>query len=576
MVTYLSMLEKLIFLYGEEKGKETANKLEKIINEAKVKIDCEDRLFWDEKDVFLITYADSFRDMDSRFRGNDRRSSNNRRNGNDNNGTLKTLSKFLDVHLKNVLNGVHILPFYPYSSDRGFSIIDYYQVKKEFGTWGDIEEISKKYRLMADLVLNHVSIKHDWFQRFLAGDPKYENYFIWFEEDKIPWDDLKKVIRSRVTPLVTPFETKKGRRFVWTTYSVGNFTDQVDLNYQNPEVLLEILKVILNLLEKGVRIFRLDGVSGIWKQLGTTCRHLPQTHTILKLFREIMNEVCPSAFIITETTTASFAENISYFGNNQDEAQVVYNFPLAPLILQAFYSRSSKHLTDWQRNMTQLSPKNSLFNILDIHDGINIHAVKSLLSDSEVQSIFKEVGEHGGQFSYRTGPDGQKTVKEMHVTWWSAINRKDDEPFDLQLRKFLTSRAIAMSIRGIPAIYYLSLFGRENDIAACEKTKHGRDINRTNLSFSEISEALSNRQSRDAKVFHSLLDLINLRKQFKAFHPNARQEVLSLDERIFAVLRGEGDERILALHNVSGEKVDVKFEEKNFSLEPYGFIWVEV
>lgn len=555
------MLEKLKFLYGEGKGKWVYDELQKIIAEVKNKIKSADRVLWSEKDIFLISYPDSFQEtLDSRFRGND------------SGGTLKTLKKFLDIHLKSEIKDVHILPFYPYSSDRGFSIIDYYKVKPEFGNWDDVREISKKYRLMTDLVLNHVSVKHDWFQRFLAGDPKYENFFVWFEEDKIPWDDLKKVVRSRATPLVTPFATKKGRRFVWTTYSVGNFTDQVDLNYQNPDVLIEITKILLNLLEMGVRVFRLDGASGIWKQLGTTCRNLPQTHTTIKLFHEILSALCPNALIITEATTSSLEENFKYFGKEHDEAQMVYNFPLAPLVLGAFYSGSSKQLTLWQANLPELNPKTTLFNILDIHDGINTHAARTILSEAELQAIFEEVEKRGGQFSYRTGPDGQRTVKEMNVTWWSALSMKD-EPFDLQLRKFVTSRAIAMSIRGIPAIYYLSLFGGENDIAAYEKTKHGRDINRTNLDFRELSEKLSDFQTKEAKVFNALVALIKKRKQYKAFHPNAKQEVLSLDERIFAVLRGEGKEKVLALHNLSKDRVEIKHKNSMLTLDPYDFIW---
>src|SRR3989344_4024460 len=266
------MLKKLIFLYGEEKGKEIDEKLNKIIAETKAKIVCEDRSFWDERDVFLITYADSFQEA--------------------NTPSLSTVKKFLNLHLKGVISDLHMLPFYPYSSDRGFSITDYYQVKKEFGTWQDIENIAKNYRLMADLVLNHVSVKHEWFQKFLAGDPKYEDYFIWFKKDKIPHEELKKVDRPRATPLLTPYKTIKGERWIWTTFSVENSTDQVDLNYKNPEILLEIVRIILFLLQKGVRIFRLDAIPYIWKKLGTSCENLPEAHVVVSLLRNVLDLVC--------------------------------------------------------------------------------------------------------------------------------------------------------------------------------------------------------------------------------------------------------------------------------------------
>lgn len=552
----VSIAEKLKLLYGEEKGKKAAATIESLIQTARTSIRCKQSQLWDEKDIFLITYPDSFKEEAT--------------------PTLTTLNKFLEAHLNSVINGVHILPFYPFSSDRGFSIIDYNQVKQEFGKWTDIEKIGRNYRLMVDLVLNHLSVEHEWFQKFLAGDPKYENYFIWFEKGNIPHEDLKKVIRSRTTPLVTPFKTAKGERYVWTTYSVGDSTDQIDLNYQNPEVLIEIVKIFLNLLKEGVTIFRFDGASGIWKQLGTSCRHLPQTHTIIKLFRQILDEVCPSAIIITEVTTGSLSENINYFGDGRDEANIVYNFSLAPLVLQSYYSASVKHLNEWQDSVNPGKNTNTFFNILDIHDGINIHSAKSFLNDSELEVLFTNVAERGGKFSYRLWSDGQKTVKEMHITWWSALNGKGDESFELQMQKFITSRAIAMSIKGIPAIYYLSLFGKENDISAFAKTKHGRDINRTSLSYGQTNRDLSQKGSRDARIFYGLHELINRRKQLSAFHPNAPQKILLLDDRVFSVLRGEGKDCVLALHNLSSAKIELKYLERVFSLEPYGYIWEKV
>ena len=277
------MIEKLIFLYGEEKGRDLEQRLKKLIDEVKTKIVCQDRSFWDEKDIFLITYPDSFQEIDS---GQARMTIS---------VTLKTLSKFLDVHLKGVINGVHILPFYPYSSDRGFSITDYYQVKKEFGSWNDIADIGKNYRLMADLVLNHVSVKHAWFQKFLVGDERYWDYFIHFDKSEIPEEELKRVVRPRASPLLTKFITKKGERWVWTTFSVEDSTDQVDLNYKNPQVLLELIKVIFFLLDKGIRVFRLDAAPFVWKEIGTNCWNLPQTHILISLIRGTLDKICPQA-----------------------------------------------------------------------------------------------------------------------------------------------------------------------------------------------------------------------------------------------------------------------------------------
>ena len=552
--------DKLIILYGEEKGKEVGERLKNIINEAKSKIICENRSMWDEKDIFLITYADSFQEANAR--------------------SLITLKKFLDFCLKDVIDNVHILPFYPYSSDRGFSITDYYQVKKEFGSWNDIEEIGKHYRLMADLVLNHVSVKHEWFQKFLAGDPKYENYFIWFKKEEIPYEALKKVYRPRETPLLTPFKTAKGEKWIWTTFSVENFSDQVDLNYKNPEVLLEIVKIILFLLQKGIRIFRFDSIPFIWKEIGSDCKNLAKTHTIVCLFRNFIDLVCPTAMIIAQSSV-SFKENVSYFGSEDKEAHLIYNFALPVLVLNAFYNQSNHHLNEMVSQMVNKAEDCSYFNILAVHDGIGVNGAKDFLSESEFNNLYNEIEKRAGKLSYRNLPDGSKTVVELNITWWSAINNPSssfstNESFELELSKFITSLAILFALKGLPALYYLSLFGQENDLDLFEKTGIKRDINRTNLNLKSLDFRLKKSSSKEARIFDAIVNLIKIRKSLKVFHPNARQEVLSLDERVFTLLRGEKEKQILALHNISDDKVEIKYAGRIFNLEPYSFIWQEL
>ncbi|MBI4226034.1 sugar phosphorylase [Candidatus Roizmanbacteria bacterium] len=579
------MLEKLIFLYGEEKAKEVEKKLKKIIDEVKAKIVCEDRAFWDEKDIFLITYADSFQEIDSGqvFRqvfdreaqtesAQDTKQSRSARMTTS--VTLKTLSKFLDLHLKGAISGVHILPFFPYSSDRGFSVMDYNQVKKEFGSWGDVQEIGKNYRLMADLVLNHVSVKHDWFQKFLAGDEKYWNYFIHFEKSNIPHEALKKVFRPRFTSLLSPFQTARGERWVWTTFSVENSTDQVDLNYHNPEVLIEIIRVLLNLLAKSIRVFRLDAVAYIWKKLGTDCKNLPEGHAVVSLFRNILDLVCPSAIIITETNVP-YEDNITYFGDGQNESQMVYNFSLPPLILNAFYTGKANHLTSWAKMLKSSSDKTTFFNFLSTHDGIGILGAKGILPENQIELLLDQIIENGGKLSERILSTGERTVYEMNSTWWSALNRKD-EMFESAFQKFLTSIAICLALAGVPALYYHLFFGTENNLEGYKKTRIKRDINRKNLNLHQLEKILANKETKEIKVFSAVCKILRTRSLNSAFHPNSKQEILELDNRIFAVLRGEDEDRVLALHNVSRQKVEVKFEDKTYVLEPYGFKWVSL
>ena len=569
------MLKKLILLYGEQKGIEVEKKLEKIIEEAKSKIVCENRSMWDEKDVFLITYADSFYEIDSGRALPIESGSLARMTPKP---SLKTLAKFLDVHLRSGISGVHILPFYPYSSDRGFSVTDFYQVNKEFGSWSDIEEIGKKYRLMADLVLNHVSVQHEWFQKFLSGEDKYWNYFIHFAPDEIPHEQLKKVFRPRNSPLLTPFQTARGERRVWTTFGVEGSTDQVDLNYQNPEVLVEIIKLLLFFLEKNVRVFRLDSIPYVWKELGTDCKNLPQSHTIVSILRSILDQVCPESLIVSQAST-SFAENIKYFYSQDKESQLIYNFALPPLVLDAFINQKNNHLNRLAEKMKKSDNDCSFLNILALHDGIGVNAAKDFLSEAELAKLYAKIEENGGKLSYRSLPDGKSKVIEVNSTWWSALAESDSalannpHSLDLQLKKFITSYAIAFSLAGIPAVYYLSLFGKENDFNLYRKTKIKRDLNRTNLDLKELEVKLNDKNNKDSKVFAATTDLIKKRKQFPAFHPNSKQELINLDERVFSLLRGKGTAKVLALHNLSNQTIKINYQSNVYELEPYGYSW---
>lgn len=550
-----TLAEKLTFLYGEEEGKKIAKKLQRIIAKAKEKVDEGNRSAWDEKDIALITFPNAFQQNGIK--------------------TLKILNKFISTYLKDSFKIIHILPFYPFSADRGFSVIDYYKVKKEFGNWDDIKSFAGKYRLMTDLVSNHVSTKNKWFQEFLKGNPKYEKYFISFKENNLPPDEqIKMVRRGRATPLLNPFKTKNGIRYLWCTYSIGNLIDQIDLNYHNPEVLLETIKIFIFYLSQKVSILRFDGIGGLWKELGTSCKHLPQNHAIISILRGITKEIGSKVLIFSETTTASFEENYSYM--NEDEAHVAYNFALAPHVLLSYYTGSAEKLSEFVRRLDSVNPGNTFFNVLDIHDGLNMYAAGKILDKEEKEIVIEGVRKRGSAFSYRNLPDGSKEVKEMNITWWSALNQNGEEPFELQLTKFITSRAIAMAIKGIPAVYYLSLFGAVNDTDAYAKSQHPRDMNETKFAFPEIAEKLANEKSKEFTVLDAVLKLISKRKSIKAFHPNAKQQILNLDKRIFAVLRGSGKNQVLALHNVSDQKAEVKFGGKNYILEPYSYSWNRV
>ena len=523
----------LHFLYGPRTGEETWYELKAILDTFREQhphllenvSPPEERLT--ERDAILITYADQFREPTR--------------------PPLQSLHTFLQAYTRNMLSGVHILPFYPYSSDDGFSVIDYTQVNPEFGTWDDVERIGRDFRLMFDAVINHISRESPWFQAFLRGEEPYTDYFIVVD----PNTDLSSVVRPRATPLLTPVETVDGVKYVWTTFSA----DQIDLNYKNPRVLLDIIRVLLFYVEKGADIIRLDAIAYLWKEIGTTCIHLPQTHAVVKLFRAVFDAVAPGVLIITETNVPH-EENISYFGDGYDEAQLVYNFALPPLVLHTFRTGDAGRLTTWARDLSTPSNATTFFNFIASHDGIGVLPAKGILSDEEIQALVDMTLAHGGQVSYRALPNGGKSVYELNITLYDALNDPAHPNPDLDIARFLASQAIMLELMGVPGIYVHSLFGSRNCHRCVEERGYPRAINREKFDLAAVEEWLRDMSDHRARVFAGYHHLLTQRRTSPAFHPTARQRVLSLDRRVFALLR-EGVETMLCLTNVTAKSINL-------------------
>ncbi len=477
-----------------------------------------------ERDAILITYGDQIR-TPKRL-------------------PLQTLADFLETHLQDAISGVHLLPFFPYSSDDGFSVIDYRQVDPRLGTWDDVARIGGKFRLMFDAVINHVSRQSAWFQAFLRGEAPYTDYFIVVD----PNTDLSMVVRPRALPLLTPVETAQGTKYVWTTFS----EDQIDLNYANPQVLLEIIDVLLFYVERGAEIIRLDAIAYLWKEIGTPCIHLPQTHRVVKLFRAVLDAVAPGTLLITETNVPH-GENISYFGDGTDEAQLVYNFALPPLVLHAFHTGSARRLTEWAATLETPSPSTTFFNFIASHDGIGVMPARGLLSEAEIQALVDRTLAHGGTVSYKTNQDGSKSVYELNTTLFDILNDPDAPQPEVDVRRFLASQVIMLSLAGVPGIYVHSLFGSRNCHTCVARTGHARSINREKFYQKALEAELAAPTSLHRQVFYGYLNLLRWRREHSAFHPNGGQRVLPLHDALFTVVRtapvGEGT--VLCLVNVS-------------------------
>ncbi len=465
--------------------------------------------------------------------------------------TLRKTLKALDLPV----SGVHILPFYPYSSDDGFSVIDYRQVDPALGTWADVRALSGDYRLMFDAVFNHISAQSAWFQGFLRGESKYAGYFIITD----PTTDLSQVTRPRTLPLLSGFDAHSGRIHVWTTFS----DDQIDLNFANPDVLLEMLAVLLFYVEQGAQLIRLDAIAFLWKQIGTTCIHLPETHLVIQLLRAILDAAAPETILVTETNVPH-RENIAYFGDGANEAQMVYQFPLPPLILHTLASSDATALTRWAADIKRISERTTFFNFTASHDGIGVRPASGILSDAEIAALVDLTLAHGGFVSYKSNPDGTQSPYELNITYFDAITHPSitAEKPQVAIERFIVSQAIMLAFVGVPGIYLPSLIGSRNDAAGVAQTGRFRSINREKLDADTLLGELAEPASLRAQVLARYRRLLEARSAEAAFHPLGGQMVRHLHPRVFALERTspDGAARVLALHNVSGEPVSVALD----------------
>jgi sucrose phosphorylase len=519
---------------------------------------------WDESDVALITYLDTFYNNDEK--------------------NIQTLEQVLNTYLQDNVSIIHLLPFFPYSSDDGFAVIDYLKIKKGLATWSDIKKLSLKYKIMADLVINHCSSQSEWFQQFLNNQLPGKSYFLDYK-DKF---DTSKIVRPRSHDLLQIFKTKKSEKFVWCTFS----RDQVDLNFKNKDVLIEFLKIIKFYLDQGISILRLDAVAFLWKKLGTNCINLNETHEVIKLFRLLLDASSQKTFLITETNLPN-KENLDYFGNG-NEAQLIYNFSLPPLILYSMLYGNSTILRKWLMSMPPPMEGTTYFNFIASHDGIGIRPAEGLISEKNIKAILRRMKEFGGEVSYRKVENKNKPY-EINIALIDALKGTIDNLDNFQIERFICAHAIMLSLEGIPAIYVHSFFGTENDYSGMQSTKQKRSINRKRYNLKDLRNKM-NKKTINSTVLKQLNSLISIRKIQPAFHPNATQFTLNLGEKIFALWRQcqNRKQSIFVLCNITSQKQPVdlneinlifnknwidlisnkKIESKKISLKPYQTMWI--
>ncbi|MFT5927465.1 MAG: sucrose phosphorylase [Candidatus Azotimanducaceae bacterium] len=531
-----TLAAQIQFIYPDEQA---APLIEKLLEAFGLERHCESPRAhgnkWDEQDIIAITYGGSIAQSGEK--------------------NLHTLHRFLNEHFTDVISILHILPFYPYSSDDGFSVINYKQVNEDLGDWQDITAIADDYKLMADLVINHCSSRSQWFEAFKQNLTPEKDYFVSVD----PEADLSAVIRPRTSPLLREVETFSGTKHVWCTFS----HDQVDLNFANPDVLLLFADIMNFYLAQGVKSFRLDAVAFLWKEIGTNCLNLPQTHEMIRLIRTLIEHKDPDALIITETNIPN-RENLAYFGN-ANEAHIIYNFALPPLLLHGMLTGNNHYLNNWLMSMPPAQDGTTYLNFIASHDGIGLRPIEGILDDSELDQIIVAMQAFGGKISWRNLSDDEVRPYEVNISLIDALKGTVDGEDEWQIPRFIAAHIIMIGLDGIPAFYIHSLLGTPNDHTRVEMTANNRAINRHIWNSDLLSTQLADKTSTHSIVLASMKRIIAIRKQQPAFHPNATQYTLHLGEGIFAFWRQSRrrEQSIFCIHNITAKPIKLSLTSVN-------------
>jgi len=556
---YVDILKRI---YAADVAQKTAMRINELVSSAQPRLQS-DQHEMSAEDIVLITYGDTIGEQGAR--------------------PLHALRDFYNQHLKGLVNSIHILPFHPYTSDDGFSVVDYYKIDPALGEWSDIEKLGSDIRLMFDAVVNHVSKSSPWFKGFLAADESFANWFIEVDAD----EDLSLVTRPRSTPVLSDFKGVDGKiHHIWTTFS----EDQVDLNVENPNVLIALLEVLLFYVSEGAKYIRLDAIAFLWKEIGTSCVNLPQTHDIVRVIRRAIDDVNQATLIITETNVPH-KENIAYLGNGHDQAHMVYNFALPPLVAYSLLTGSANKLLHWAQNLKLPSDRTCFLNFTASHDGIGIRPVEHILNGSERDLLLDAAVEHGGFTSYGRNSDGTRSAYELNISFLDLLSSPEDTN-ELRASRLLASQAITLAMPGVPAIYIHSILGSRNDLEAVERTGQKRSINRSKLDLEILTRELADKSSLRAMVFDQMAVFLRARKNEPAFDPYGGFSFPVFNDHLFSVLRESEGRRILCLTNLSSGTVvfrpkfsassaqdiisgaDITLNE--ISVPSYGTLWLDL
>jgi sucrose phosphorylase len=434
-------------------------------------------------------------------------------------GDLKTLNHVLLKYFTDIFNGgVHILPPFPSSGDRGFAPLTYFEIEPRFGTWADIRKISENFDILVDLMVNHISQQSEYFQDFLKKGRKseYADFFITldklWEDGKPVQEDIDKIFLRRSLPYSTFTIKDAGEKDrVWTTFGKTDPSEQIDLDIKSQKVKQLLTDFFLNFKKQNIKIVRLDAVGYVIKKLGTSCFFVePEIYEFLDWIMELAHSL---DIELLPEVHAHYATQYKL----AEHGYWIYDFILPYRILETLINKSSKNLLHYLKNRPQKQ-----FTMLDCHDGIPVLPdLEEQIDTKEAKRIVDVCIERGSKLSLILSDEHKAEdgfdVHQIDCSYYSVLNCDDDA--------YLAARAIQFFAPGVPQVYYVGLLAGENDIESMELTGDRRALNRHNFSLEEIEQSL------EKKVVQRLLKLIRFRNEYDAFNGEFRV-VDSFDDEI--------------------------------------------
>ena len=416
---------------------------------------------------------------------------------------MPQLDALLDGPLEGLFHGVHILPPFPSSADRGFAPLTYHEIDPRFGTWDDIRRVGERHDVLLDLMINHISrqsIEFQDFERRGRGSP-YADLFItvdkiWPDGDP-PRADIDLIfLRKPDSPFstVTIRETGEQER-VWTSFGSADWSEQVDLDITSPVTRALIADWLRFFASQRVRIVRLDAVGYVVKKPGTSCFMVePEIYDFLGW---VTDEGASCGLTVLPEVHDTYATHRRL----AEHGMWTYDFVLPGLILHAFATDDAGQLAAHLAAMPD-----RVFTTLDCHDGIPVRPdLDGILDPAEMLDLAALVEARGGNVNRLLSPThgAAVDVHQLNCTYYSALDGDDD--------RYLAARAIQLFARGVPQVYYVGLLAGRNDHEAVEQTGEGRAINRHDYTTREIDRSLAR------LVVQRQLDMIRLRNHHPAF-----------------------------------------------------------